>query len=138
MTPIYLQMACRFCNKPVLRIEDHSGKGIFDLYICKDCLKPIYNSTYRQLHIINKVDLLVDSIQLDEYYIIRYHKSLSHVSRSNYTIIYRDILGAIENSTDLEPIVTRKAVCEIDHILELDFTDIAALKQKLSVYTLFS
>jgi hypothetical protein len=139
MIPMYIQMACKFCKKPVEYLAEHAGKDQLNVYLCRGCQEPNHHTLYRQLY--KKLQpgiLLAESIQMDDYYLVRYHRPTSKDSKYNYSIIFKSIIGTLDSSPDMEPISLNKPVCEIDHILELPWHDIEAAKHKLDLYTTFS
>lgn len=137
MTPMYIKMACVFCRKPLEYTIQGTG-GVFDLYTCKSCQSPKYHTLYRQLYFFNKGDLLTDNIRIDEYYITRYFKPTHKSDRSNYTVIYKEALGVLENIPDMEPISLNKPVCDVNHIIDLPFDNLSLAKHKLDIWTTFS
>jgi hypothetical protein len=56
----------------------------------------------------------------------------------NYSIIFKEALGFLDGSHDMEPMTLNKPVCEIDSILDLPFDNIKLAKKKLDVWTVFS
>lgn len=138
MTPMYIKMGCVFCQEPLEWQEEHSGKGYFDLYKCKNCMRPDFETLYRQLYNIGGTTLLSDAIRVDEYYLVRYFQPSSKNARYNFSIIFKEVIGVLESSPDMDPITFNKPVCELDFVIDLPFNNIKLAKQKLDVWTLFS
>jgi hypothetical protein len=135
---MFISMACGFCRKPLEFQERHSGDTHFDLYICRDCQAPKHQTLYRQLYNKQGFVLLCDYVRIDEWFITRYYRPTSKGSKSNYSIIFKEAIGIIDGSVDMEPISLNKPVCEVDCILDLPLNDIELLKHKLSIWTTFS
>ena len=138
MKPMFLQMQCVFCKKSLEELKSHSGSGLFSVYLCRDCIYPEHHTLYKQLYFNNGFQLLVDAIQIDEYYICRYFKKTTISGKENYTSLSKNVIGSLDNSNDMEPISLNHPICEIDHIMDLQFDNIKLLKQKLAIYTTFS
>lgn len=118
-------MQCIFCAESLNILEGHSGKGVFTVYQHLNCV-PNHDSIYRQLYFDNQFILLSDNIQILGYYITRHFYKTTTDGKSNYTIICKE-----SNNINLQ-------ICELDGILDLPFHNIAELKKKLAIYTLFS
>ena len=136
-------MKCIFCNDNLQYISE--GQDIFNVYACRDCQKPNHKTIYRQLYnspnyksFNDYKGLLSDSMRVDEYYVVRYYVPGSRGDRFNYTIIFKEALGFLESSPEMEPISLNKPVCEIDHVIELPWHDIVLVKKKLDIWTTFS
>ncbi len=137
-------MHCIFCSE-ALQFQPE-GQDVFNVYSCRECQYPNYNTLYRQLY--NAPDynpfsntykgLLSDSIRIDEYYVVRYHFPVDRGDRDSYTIIFREALGFLDNAPDHEPLSLNKPVCEIDHVIELPWKNIELVKKKLDIWTTFS
>jgi hypothetical protein len=127
---------CGLCQKLMPRTQD--GQDIFDVYRCSECL-PGYSSMYRQLYYKDGVILLVESIRLGNYYVIKYHQPTSTGAKFHHTVISKDILGIIDpDNHDFEPISFNSPVCEVGHLIDLPLHDPEATLHKLAVYTTFS
>lgn len=137
--PMYLAMICPFCENPLEWQSHHSGAEMFDLYVCRECQKPDHQTLYRRLYERNKFDqILADNLKMDEYFIVRYFQPTSKGSKYNYTVIYKEVLGVLDNCSDMEPITLNKPVCEIDFIINLPWRNIELAKRKLSTWAVFS
>lgn len=131
---------CKFCNKDMNKI-DHHNPELFDVYLCEDCLAPSYATRYRELYRAGEEELLAVTVRLDEFYVVINHAFNYTTKRTNFTVVYKNAIGAITRSLDLEPITCWDSdlpVCDLDQVLSLPFDDPAALKHKLQVYALFS
>lgn len=116
---------CSFCNQPMKKI-DHVNKDMLDIFLCEDCLKPNFTTRFRQVFYSGDDDLLAIQFELDEFHVIlNYHFDFNS-SRTNYTKIYKNIVGS------------HSPACDLDTIPRLPFHDPYLLKQKLRLYTLFS
>ena len=125
---------CGFCRGAL----KYKSANYFDLFLCRDCQEPKYTTLHRQVCYAGQTQLLADSLRINDFYVIRYFHPARPNERSNYTVIYKDILGAIDHSPDMEPITLTKPVCDIDHLVELPMDNIELLIQKLSLWTTFS
>ena len=131
---------CRFCNKNLYKISHHNP-DLFDMFLCSNCLFPTYHSQYRELYFFAEEELLAASFRLDEFYVVLNYSFNFTNKRTNYTTIYKNSIGSIDTSVDLQPIIWDRGfplVCDIDHIVEFPFQDPAKLKVKLQIYTLFA
>jgi hypothetical protein len=130
---------CKFCNKDMNKI-DHHNPELFDVYLCEDCLAPDYTTRYREIYHAGEENLLAVTVRVDEYYVVMNHAFNYTTKRTNFTIVYKNPIGEITGSLDLEPLIWDSdiPVCDFDQILNLPFHDPVALKQKLQVYILFS
>jgi hypothetical protein len=133
-----IKYLCHFCLNALKFQEEHAGNTIFDLYICRDCRAPLYKTLYRQLYFKNKLELLVDYTRIDEFVITRYFKPNIPNGKYNYSIIFKEALGIIESSPNMEPMTLNKPVCEVNYIIELPAHDIPLLKHKLNIWATFS
>lgn len=130
---------CRFCNKDMNKI-DHHNPDLFDVYLCVGCLQPEYHTRYRELYRRGEDDLLATTIRIDEYYVILNHHFNYTTRRTNYSEVYKNDIGEIVQSVDLQPITWTSDLpaVDVDTILKLPFGDPASLKRKLQLYILFS
>lgn len=135
---MYIKMGCIFCHEPLEWQEEHSGKGYFDLYKCKNCMRPDFETLYRQLYNIGGTTLLSDAVRVDEYYVVRYFQLSSKNAKYNFSIIFKEVIGVLESNPDMEPITFNKPVCELDFIIDLPFDNVKLAKRKLDVWTVFS
>ena len=130
---------CVFCHKE-MAIIDHANKDLLDIYSCGDCKQPEHTTQYRHVCYKDEEPILATTIHVDEFYIILNY-AFSFISRrTNYTTIYRKVIGAIDTNWDLEPVVEAANVkaFDMDIIVQLPYDDIEALKKKLQIYILFS
>jgi hypothetical protein len=132
-----MKFCCHFCSKLLQFQIEHAGSTVFDLFICRECQSPQYKTLYRQLYFKDGYQLLCDYTRIDEFTITRYFRPNRPNGRYNYSIIFKEALGIIESSTDMEPMVMNKPVCELDYVVELP-SDIPLLKHKLNIWTTFS
>lgn len=130
-------MICQFCYKYLHLEPEHAGKIVFDLYLCRGCQLPTYDTLYRQLYFKEKPELLADTIRVDNFYVIRHHVCIQK-NDSPRSIIYKNIIGTLDGSPNVEPISFNSPVCQIDHVIDLPLYDIELLKHKLKIYTTFS
>lgn len=131
MTPMHIQMACKFCHKPLKFKWNHELTEIIDLYECRDCQRPGHTTVHKQQYRKGEAVLLQEGIQLDDWYVLRRYNP-------NYSIIYSEVIGVFSASADCEPLAVKREVCRIERIFELTWNDIEAAKRKLAVYTTFS
>jgi len=156
---------CKFCNKQLIidnpkafmsfgsvsKTEETMTRYV--MYICNLCRSPVYDSMYKEVYsqesYTHKVNgqlgetvttyaLLAKAALIDDFYVILandYH--LGHL-KCPYTRIYKDIVGTVAHSIELEPITQYPPVCHLDYLIDLPFDNIEALKNKLNTYTLFS
>ena len=119
---------------------DHHNPELFDVYLCEDCLVPDYSTLYREIYHTGEKELLAATVRLDEYYVVLNHAFNYTTKRTNFTVVYKNSIGAITNGLDLEPLTWQHDLpaCDFDQILSLPFHDPEALKHKLQVYILFS
>jgi hypothetical protein len=136
--PIFIRMSCIFCKKAMEYQPESVATKTFDLYLCRNCQRPQYKTLYRQLYNHKKVELLSDNIQIDNYFITRYFQPTHKDSKYNYSVLYKDVIGVLESNPNMEPISLKREVGEVDHIIELPWDDLEAVKRKLKVYTTFS
>jgi hypothetical protein len=129
---------CGFCNKQMEKIE-HANKEMFDVFLCEGC-QPNYTTRYRQLFYKGEFEVLATTIRIDEYFVVLNHSFNFTSRRTNYTKIYKKIIGELNDSLDLEPLTWGPdlPVFDLDFILSLPLHDVAACRQKLSIYTTFS
>lgn len=130
---------CVFCNKVPPKIE-HANNKYLDVYVCTSCLGPEYNTKFREIANVGESVILADSIRIDDFYIIRNFEYNPTYMKANYTRIYRDIIGCLDTSNDMEPLSFRRdpLICQLDIIIELPWYDLELCKQKLQIYTTFS
>lgn len=130
---------CGFCGQIPEQI-DHANRDLFDIYLCVGCIKPDYDTRYRQVTYKGYPDALAITFRIDEFYVVMNYFFNYTTRRNNYTTIYKKPLGNIDSSIDLEPIIWDPdlPVCDLDMVLEFPFHDPALLKQKLQIYTVFS
>jgi hypothetical protein len=128
---------CGFCDR-IMEKSEHQNKGLFDVYLCKDCI-PGFSTSYRQLFYEGETELLATTIRIGEYFIVLNHAFSFTNPKSHYTLIYKRVGDAANDPLSLEPEWgPEPPVFELDFILELPLHDIAACRQKLSIYTTFS
>jgi hypothetical protein len=130
---------CGFCRKMLEKI-DHVNKDRLDIYLCVGCQSPNYETRFRQVCFKNESEVLAETIKFDEFYIIRNYSFNYTNKRTNYTQIYRNIIGALDRSLDLSPmnLIGNPLVYDFDSIIELPFDDLDRLKSKLLTIVTFS
>lgn len=132
MTPMFIQMTCIFCTRPLPYDPHHYVPDRVYLYRCKDCQQPRHKTMYKQQYHQHSKRLIADAIRIDNWYVLRRFEEI------NYSVIYSDILGVLNSSPDLEPITFKNEVCRLNYTLELPWHNIKLVKKKLSIYTTFS
>ena len=130
---------CSFCNASPNKI-DHVNRDLFDIYLCGGCLKPNFDTWFRQVCYKGYPDILAITFQIDEYYVVVNYAFNYTTKRTSHTTIYKKAIGALDSDMSLEPITwdTDLPVCDLDMIVNFPFHDPALLKQKLRTYTVFS
>lgn len=134
-----MNKVCPFCHKNMAKIEHHNPE-LFDVFLCENCLFPDYMTRYRQVYYANEQELLATTIRIDEYYVVCNYAFNFSSKRTNFTTIFKNVIGALTNSLDLEPLTwdSDEPVCDLDLVINLPFHDPALLKSKLRLYTLLS
>lgn len=130
---------CQFCNKNINK-TDHHNPELFDVYSCRGCLLPDFNTLFRQIAYPGQLEVLATTIRIDEYFIVINYSFNYTTRRSNYTTIYKKFIGLMESSFDIDPITydADRPVHDFDTTLDLPLHDPVLLKKKLQLYTLFS
>lgn len=129
---------CGFCDKPMRKIE-HVNKDMFDIFLCEGC-QPGLTTRYRHVLYTGREGILATTVRIDEYFVILNYAFNFTTRRTNFTKVYKHILGELNDDLDLEPLqwTPNEPVFDIDFIIRLPLHDIAACKQKLAIYTTFS
>lgn len=131
---------CGFCDQLMEKIE-HTNKDMFDVFLCEGCQKG-YTTRFRQLLYKGEYEILAETIRIDEYFIVLNYSFNYTTRRTNFTKIYRskEMIGEMNGDLELEPMMwtPNLPVFDLDFILRLPLHDVAACKQKLSIYTTFS
>lgn len=131
-----LDRCCKLCDRVLAVLEEHAGKDIFDLYVCRNCQHPKFHTMYRMLYYMGTSTILSDAVRIDEYYISRHYRP-SYIASSN-TIIYKNIVGMLDSCPEMEPIILNRPVCEFDYIIQLPWHNLELIKKKLDTWTTFS
>jgi hypothetical protein len=134
-----MNKVCGFCNKPMEK-TDHTNKDMLDVYLCAGCIKPDFDTRFRQVFYPNENELLATQFRLDEFHVVMNYAFNYTNRRTRYTTIYKKAIGFMYSSLDLEPLTwdTDHPVHDFDTVLQFPFHDPALLKRKLQLYTLFS
>ena len=119
-------MICIFCYD---ELKDTGNSKHFKVFLCQDCQMPQHNTLYRVIHDRNTDIKLYDQAQIDDFIITRYYQKTPRTP-INTSKIYRRTL-------DNTPVIPRP-VFELDRILEIDTSDLEAVKRKLAIWTTFS
>lgn len=129
---------CGFCDQLMEKTE-HVNSKMFDVFLCAGC-QPGFDTRYRQVFYYGEYELLATTIRVDEYYIVLNYSFNYTTRRTNYTTIYKKVLGTLDANMDLEPITWGPDLpfADLDFIVDLPLHDIPALKEKLSIYATFS
>ena len=95
---------------------------------------------FRQVFYKDEDALLATTFRIDDYYVVMNYAFNYTTKRTNYTKIYKKILGIFKTSVELEPVTWESdlPVCDFDAIIKLPFHNPTLLKSKLQLYTLFS
>ena len=130
---------CGFCHKTPDLIN-HTNREMFDIYLCEGCLKPDFDTRFRQVYRTGQSELLAITIRLDEYFLVLNYNFNFTSKRINYTSIYKKVIGEFNDSLDLQPITWGPdlPVFDLDFVLCLPLDNPALAKQKLQIYTTFS
>jgi hypothetical protein len=131
--------ACGFCQKE-LEIVNHTNSDRLDIYLCEGCLRPDFDTRYRIVTYKGFPEPLANTIRLNDYFIVINYAFSFIDKRSNYTKIYKKVIGEFNDSLDLEPITLGrdKPVCDLDLTLRLPLSNPSLALQKLQIYTTFS
>ncbi len=134
-----MTIECGFCHK-VLDIINHTNSELFDVYLCEGCLKPNFDTRFRQVCYKGQQEVLANTIRIDEFFIVLNYSFNFITTRTNFTQIYRKVIGELNDSLDLVPITWTHdlPVFDLDFIVRLPLHDPALAKQKLQIYTTFS
>ncbi len=130
---------CGFCHK-VPEIINHTNSDLLDVYLCEGCIKPNYDTRFRHVCYKGETEILATTVRIDEFFVvINYHFNFT-TRRTNYTRIYKKIIGILNGQLDLEPITWGPdlPVCDLDFIVKLPWDNPALVKEKLQIYTTFS
>lgn len=115
-------MICNFCNTTLYDTAPAGSlKEVFLIYVCPGC-QP-HEIIYRELYDQETNELIVDAIRIDEYIIIRNYKTNS----TEFDMTIRDY-----KFTNIA------GIFKMDGIWKIPTTTIEAVKQKISLYTVFS
>ncbi len=125
-----------FCYEELKVVNDHPAGVPFKIVICRGCQSPHFQTLHRELY-RGKVKLY-DQIQVDEFIVTRYFQETRPGSKVNFSRLYKEAIGFLDNSPDATPISFHPPVCEIDHIVNLAVHDLDVLKHKLKIWTTFS
>ncbi len=124
-------MICYFCND-VLKENSIGNSNIkkYIVYCCEGCC-PNHKTVYRELRNLETLEIVCDSIRIDNYLILRNY-------RDSKTIFNKDIV--VNLNDDLHPKFRTypQPIYEMDGIWNATFNGIEYLKQKLQLYILFS
>jgi hypothetical protein len=133
-----IDVRCKLCNNWA-PITEHRNDTMFDIYVCAGCQAPHFKTRYREIYPQGDNKLLGVSLRIDDYYVVLNYGLTYRSRKTNFTSIYKKIIGELESSSDLEPITwdADSPVVEFDFILKLPH-DVRLIKQKLQTYTLFS
>lgn len=134
-----MNKVCGFCNKP-MALSEHANKDMLDVYLCAGCIKPAFDTRFRQVYYPGENELLATQFRLDEFHVVINYAFNFTNRRVRYTTIYKKAIGFVESSTDLAPLTwdTDHPVHDFDMIVRFPFHDPVLLKNKLELYTLFS
>lgn len=130
---------CPFCHQE-LEIINHTNSDLLDVYLCQGCRLPEFSTRFRCVTYKNEKYILATTITLDDFFIeLNYAFNFTN-RRTNYTKIYKGIIGELDSSLDLTPITwaSGNPVCDFDFIMKLPLHDPASTLQKLRIYTTFS
>lgn len=115
-------MICNFCNTKLYDTAPAGSlKESFLLFVCNKC-QP-HEVVYRELYDQETNELLADAIRLDEYLIVRNYKT----NTTEFDKTIRD--NNLANVT---------GIFKMDGIWKIPTTTIEVVKQKISLYTVFS
>ena len=133
-------MKCIFCNE-LLKEEEVYAKDLLEVFACRDCKRPAHSTVYRQIYYKGKRDLIQDLIMVDYWCITRWYKS--DTNSNGYSLIYKDVIGVMRglvslHNLDPEPVSINAPVCKIDHIVNIDTTNLKSFRHKLSTWITFS
>lgn len=131
---------CGFCNKS-MDIISHTNSDLFDIYLCEGCIKPGFDTRFRQVCYKDEEYVLATTIRLDEFFIVLNYAFNYTNRRTNYTQVYRkNVIGELNDSLDLQPITWGPDLpaFDLDFIMILPLHNPAEAKRKLEIYTTFS
>lgn len=130
---------CGFCHQ-VPDVRNHTNSDLLDLYICEGCVKPNFDTRFRHVTYKDEPYILATTIRIDEWFIILNYAFNYTNKRTNYTQIYKKVIGELDSSLDLAPITwgPDRPVCDLDFVMKLPLHNPALVKQKLQIYTTFS
>ena len=123
-----------------MEMIEHHNSNLFDIFLCAGCQLPKYDTRFRQVYYPGQSELLATNIRIDEFFVVINYAFNYITKRTGYTLIFKKVIGFIDNSLDIEPLTydTDRPVHDFDMILELPVHNPALLKTKLNIYTLFS
>ena len=130
---------CQFCHKE-LEVINHTNSDLLTIYLCEGCRLPEYYTRFRCVTYKDSEHVLAITVTLDEFFIeLNYAFNFTN-RRTNYTKIYKNVIGELDTSLDLAPITWGKGdpVCDLDFVVSFPLHNPALVKQKLQIYTLFS
>ena len=131
---------CGFCQQE-LEIINHTNPEVFDIMVCEGCMRPDFDTRFRQVFRKGTTELLATTIRIDEFFIILNHNFNYSTKRTNYTQIFKKgVIGELDGSLDLQPVTwgPDEPAFDLDFILKLPLHDPALTKRKLQIYTTFS
>lgn len=115
-------MICNFCNTTLYDTAPAGSlKEVFLIYVCPGC-QP-HEIIYRELYDQETNELLSDAIRLDEYLIFRDYKT--NTTEFNKTIRNNNLANVT-------------GIFKMDGIWKIPSTSIEIVKQKISLYAVFS
>lgn len=130
-------MNCIFCTKKMARVA-HPGSDKFKIIVCRACRLPGHYTVHRELWCANSNVKLYDQIQVDDYIITRYFKETVPGGPKNFSNLYRETYGIIDNVVGGTPIGKFPPICTLDHIVDLPVHDLDLFKKKIRLWTTFS
>lgn len=125
---------CGFCNQLMKKVN-HTNGDVIDLFECFQCIKPSFDTRFRQIFYPGESELLATQFRIDEFHVILNYSFNFGTRRAKYTSIFKKSIGYGEG---LEPYDLDQPVYDFDTVLTLPFHDPVLLKSKLQLYTLFS
>lgn len=125
---------CIFCFKELTPEKTYSDG--FDVFVCRGCRLPDYDTLYRQLYWKGQDNLLMDLTIVDNFAVRRQFND--KIEANNYSIIYRHNIEAIYLTPDQELRTLNNPACRLSYIAPLNVGNLESFKHKLTTWITFS
>lgn len=127
---------CILCHNSLEPTKTYSPQ--ITVICCRDCQLPKYSTFYKEVYREDcGPNVFATSLRLDEYLVNCYYIPTSNIPAPR-TIFYKTVIGVLEGSGDIEPLLHNSAIFRMDEIITLPVHDLELVKYKIEVWATFS